>query len=448
MNIIIVGAGEIGKYLTEELSRQQHNISVIEQESHLAMELEQAVDAKVILGDGSKASTLIEANVESCELFIALTNDNTVNIVSCSMAKKMGVKEVLCRMHPRLQSEEWLFDYRGHFGLDHLFSSEKLSSLELAKYIRNPDALAVEELASGKIELQQLRVSAKSDAIGKTLAEVKFPDQTRVALLARKGESFIPKADTIIMERDVITVFGDPKRLRELSKRVIHNQREVKDLRIAIFGGGEYGFALAQMLEAWGCKIRVFEEREERCEFLSNQLQTSTIIHADATMMDELKDEQIGEADFFVAASESDEDNVMSCVQAHHLGAGKCLTLIHRADYARTISRMGRNLGIRAAVSPREATRRDIERFLTDDQFHIVRSYSDNDVIEIVIPKGSKADGKTVEEIDWPEECVLIGLVHKTEAQVPGSQDVLACGDIIYAMVSKDSRKKFVKLLK
>ncbi len=448
MNIIIVGAGEIGKYLAEELSRQQHSISVIEQDSHLAMELEQAVDAKVILGDGSKASTLVEANVESCELFIALTNDNTVNIVSCSMAKSMGVKEVLCRMHPRLQSEEWLFDYRGHFGLDHLFSTEKLSSLELSKYIRNPDALAVEELASGKIELQQLRISSKSEVVGKTLQDVKFPDKTRVALIGRKGESLIPTADTIILERDIITVFGEPKKLRELSKRVIHNQREVKDLRIAIFGGGEYGFALAQMLEAWGCKIRVFEEREERCQFLSEQLQTSTIIHADATMMEELKDEQIGEADFFVATSISDEDNVMSCLQAHDLGAKKCLTLIHRADYARTISRMGRNLGIRAAVSPREATRRDIERFLTDDQFHIVKSYSDNDVIEMVVREDSPVDGMKISEVEWPPECVLIGLVHKTEAAVPGPDDLIAAGDIIYAMVSKDSRKKFVKLLK
>ena len=165
-------------------------------------------------------------------------------------------------------------------------------------------------------------------------------------------------------------------------------------------------------------------------------------------MLDELRDEQIGEVDFFVATSVSDEDNVMSCLQAHHLGARKCLTLIHRADYARTISRMGRNLGIRAAVSPREATRRDIERFLTDDQFHIVRSYSDNDVIEMVVREGAAVDGVPVSDVEWPPACVLIGLVHRTEAYVPGPKTVLNAGDILYAMVSKGGRKKFVKLLK
>ncbi len=448
MDIIIVGAGEIGRYLATELSSAQHSISVIEQDAQLAAELEQVVDAKVIHGDGSKASTLIEANVEQCKLFIALTNDNTVNLVSCSMAKSMGVNEVLCRMHPRLQREEWLFDYRGHFGIDHLFSSEKLSSLELAKYIRNPDALAVEELAGGKIELQQLRITPKSAAVGKTLRELKSPDKTRVALVTRSGEKFIPTADTVILEKDVLTFFGEPKKLSELSRKVIPNKREVKDLRVAIFGGGEYGFSLAQMLEAWGCKVRVFEEDEARCRFLAEELQSSTVIHADATMMEELQDEQIGEVDFFVATSTSDEDNVMSCLQAHQLGARKCLTLVHRADYARTISRTGRNLGIRAAVSPREATRRDIERFLTDDYFHVVKSYSGNEVIEMVVREGAEVTNQRIQSVEWPEEVVLVGIVRKTEAWVPGPEDQIMAGDIVYAMVSQVSRKKLVKLLK
>lgn len=448
MDIIIVGAGEIGRYLVTELSKQQHSICVIEQDANLAQELEQNVDAKVIRGDGSKASSLIEANVESCKLFIALTHDNTVNLVSCSMAKSMGVEEVLCRVHPGLQREEWLFDYRGHFGIEHLFSSEKLSSLELAKFIRNPNALAVEELAGGRIELQQLRINAKSDVVGKTLRELKPPEKTRVALVGRKGKHIIPSADTIILEGDILTVFGDPKKLREFSKRIIQNQRDIKDLRVAIFGGGEYGFVLAQMLEAWGCKVRIFEEDEDRCRFLSEELQKTTIIHADATMFEELQEEQIGEVDFFVATSGSDEDNVMSCLQAHQLGAKKCLTLIHRADYAKTISKMGRNLGIRAAVSPREATRRDIERFITEDQFHVVKSYSGNEVIEMVVRETSAIIDQKVSEITWPEGCVLIGLVRKTEAWVPSSKDKIDKGDVVYAMVNEQSRKKFVKLLK
>ncbi len=448
MDIIIVGAGEIGRYLVTELSKEHHRISVIEQDTKLAQDLEQAVDAKVINGDGSKASTLIDANVERCKLFIALTNDNTVNLASCSMAKAMGVKEVICRVHPNLQREEWLFDYRGHYKIDHLFSSEKLSALELAKYIRNPEAITVEELAGGRIELQQLRISVKSEAVGKTLRELKSPDKTRVALVTRKGETFIPSADTMVNQGDMVTVFGDPKKLKDFSKKLIQTGREIKDLRIAIFGGGEYGFALAQMLESWGCKIRVFEKAEERCQFLSEELQNSTIIHADATMIEELQDEQIGEVDFFVATSTSDEDNVMSCLQAYQLGAKKCLSLIHRADYAKTISSMGRNLGIRAAVSPREATRKDIERFLTEDQFHVVKSYSGNEVIEITVKEDSKADGKKISEIEWPAECVLVGLMRKTNAWVPSSKDSIEAGDLVYAMVSMESRRKFVKLLK
>lgn len=448
MEIIIVGAGEIGRYLVTELSQEHHRICVIEQDAELARELDQAVDAKVVTGDGSKASTLIDANVEACKLFIALTNDNTVNLVSCSIAKAMGVKEVLCRVHPKLQREEWLFDYRGNFGIDHLFSSEKLSSLELAKYIRNPDAIAVEELASGRIELQQLRISVHSEVAGKTLRDLKAPEKLRVALVTRKGEDFVPTADTMIEAGDTVTIIGEPKKLRDFSYKYIVKKKAEKDIRVAIFGGGEYGFSLAQMLETWGYRVRVFEEEEERCHFLSEELQKSTIIHADATMLEVLQEEQIGEVDFFVATSPSDEDNVMSCLQAHQLGAKKCLTLIHRADYARTISKMGRNLGIRSAVSPREATRRDIERFITEDYFHTVKEYSENVVIEMLIRERAAVDGKTIGEVDWPTGCVIVGLVRKTEAWVPGAGDQLHSGDLIYAMVSHQSQKKFVKLLK
>jgi len=242
-------------------------------------------------------------------------------------------------------------------------------------------------------------------------------------------------------------VVGEPKRLVELTKMVVPEQKEVKDLRVAIYGGGEYGFALAQVLTGWGVKVRVFETNEDRCRFLSEELPTATILHADATLMEELQDEQIEDADFFVATSPSDEDNVMSCLQATQLKVPKCLSLVHRADYARTISNSGRHLGIRAAVSPREATLRNIERFITDDQFHIVKSYADQDIIEVEVAQYSSVDGLLLKEIDWPPQCIVIAKLHKSVAKVPGPEDRLEAEDIIYAIVKNEHRKRFVKML-
>lgn len=447
MNIIIVGAGEIGRHLATELSREAHSIAVIERNSRLASELEKSIDAKVICGDGGSVHALAQANIGECELFLALTSDNTVNLMSASMAKAMGVKSVVSRVHPGLQREEWLFDFRGHFGIDHLFSSERLAAIELAKFIRNPDSIAVEELARGKIELQQVRVSGKSDAIGKSLRDIKVPERTRMAAVTREGDSYVPTAETELAAGDIVTIFGEPRRLRTLAERLQHGVGVKEDLRVVIFGGGEYGFALAQMLESWNCRVRIFEKDPQVCQELSDRLSETTVINADATVVAELEEEQVGEADFFVATSGSDEDNVMTCLQANNIGVKNCLTLIHRADYARAIGSSGRHFGVVAAVSPREATRRDIERYLTTRQYCVVKKFSAGEVIETDVTNDAAAVGKAVSEIEWPEGAVLVGLVRGLKAIVPGPADVVKAGDRIYAMVGPKVRKKFLKLL-
>jgi len=446
MNIIIVGAGEIGRHLANSLSQEAHSISVVEQDPRLAAELEQQIDAKVIDSDGTSVVALAEANLGECGLLLALTSSNTANLVSCSIAKEMGVPQVVCRVHPSLQREEWLFDFKGHFGIDHLFSSERLAALELAKFIRNPDSLVVEEIARGRIELQQVRVDEASRLTGRSLRELKLPERTRIAMISRRDEHFVPGADDELRGGDVVTIFGEPRRLRALAGRLQH-KGEGDALRVVIFGGGEYGFSLAQMLESWECRVRIFEQDETLCQQLVDKLSNTTVIHADATVIAELQEEQVGGVDFFVATSGSDEDNVMTCLQAHTLGAKNCLTLIHRADYAEAISASGRHFGIAAAVSPREATLREIERFITSDRFHRVKRLAGAEVIEMRVNKGSLVAGHTVAEVEWPPGCVLVGRMHGTHADVPGAGDQLQAGDLIYAVVSSKALKAFVKLL-
>ncbi|NNC88334.1 MAG: Trk system potassium transporter TrkA [Akkermansiaceae bacterium] len=447
MNIIIVGAGEIGRHLATELSREAHSIAVIERNPRLVAELEASIDAKVICADGSSVQALAQANIGECELFLALTSENTVNLMSASMAKAMGVAKVIGRVHPGLQREEWLFDFRGHFGLDHMFSSERLTAIELAKSIRNPESLAVEELARGKIEVQQVRISQDSEVAGESLRTMKWPERTRVAAITREGESFVPDAETTLTAGDIVTIFGEPRRLGTLAERLQKGGRNRDSHRIVIFGGGEYGFALAQMLESWDCRVRIFEKDVKLCQMLTERLSETTVINADATVVAELEEEQVGEADFFVATSDSDEDNVMTCLQAHNIGAKNCLTIIHRADYAHAISASGRHFGIVAAVSPREATRGDIERFLTTEPYHVAARLSAGEVIETEIATESKAAGNKVAEVAWPAGCVLVGLVRGLQAIVPGPDDVLHAGDRIFAMVGPKVRKKFLKFV-
>ncbi len=447
MNIIIVGAGEIGRHLASCLAKEAHRISLIEADKALAEELQAVLDAKVLHGDGTSVSDLADADVGECELFLAMSSSNTTNMMSASMAKSMGVAKVVSRVHPSLQREEWLFDFRGHFGLDHIFSSERLAAIELAKFVRNPDSLVVEELARGRIELQQVQIEATSQVCCRPLRELNTPKGVRIAMISRGENTFVPNAETTIEVDDLVTIFGEPRKLRDFAKKLQGKRKDNHKLRVVIFGGNEYGFSLAQMLESIDCTVRVFERDPEICKGLADRLTNATIINGDATVVAELEEEQIGEADFFISTSVDDEDNVMSCLQAHTLGVKNCLTLIHRADYALAISASGHHFGIRAAVSPREATRREIQRFITTDSYHILKTFEDVELIELRVGKGSLASGHMVKEIQWPPGVVLVGKLRGLHADVPGPEEVLLAGDHLYATVAKDARKAFFKLL-
>lgn len=447
MNIIVVGAGEIGRYMAMSLSEDAHSITVIESDEEVASDLERLIDGRVLQGDGTSVNMLLEAGAPEAELFMALTADNNVNLVACSMAKKLGAAKVVSRVHPGLQREEWLFDSRAHFGIDYLFSSERLAAVELSKFIRNPDSLIVEELARGHIELQQVRLSTTSDARGKTLRELDFPARVRVGAITRAGKSLIPSAEETLKAGDVVTLFGEPKPLHDVILRLGRGNGKETPANVAIFGGGEYGFSLAETLEGWNSRVRIFEADEKRCAELQERLSSTTVLNINATSVSELKEENIDEVDFFVATTDVDEDNVMTCLQAKNLGAKHCLTLIHRADYADAIMGFGERVGIMAAVSPREATRHDLMRLVTSDRFHLVKRLDAGELIEAVVVEGSAADGKQVQDVKWPDGCILAALLHGVRAVTPAANDQIVAGDHLYAIVTGKAKKKFLKLI-
>lgn len=446
MNIIIVGAGEIGTHIALSLAQENHSIVVIEASDAVAGALNQRIDARVMVADGTSINTLIDAGAPDCDLFMTLTSDNNINIVSASVAKKLGAKKTIARVHPGVQRESLFLDYGEHFGIDYLFSSERLAAVELAKYVRNPESAMIEEIARGYVEVQRVRVSADYKNCGEALCDIKLPARVRVGAITRSGKTIIPTADETLRPGDLATLFGEPARLNETVLQLQNRKGKGQEANIVIFGGGEYGFSLAQTLESWNCRIRIVEENRDRCQELSDQLTNVTILNTDATSIAEMREEQIGDADFFIAVTAVDEDNVMTCLQAHSLGTKYCLPLVHRADYADTMTSFGEKLGILAAVSPREATRRDLSRFITSDRFHLLKKLEGVELIETAVTEDSTIVGKTVRSIKWPNDCVLVALLHGTEGRVPAADDEIAAGDNLYALVAAKAKKAFLKL--
>lgn len=447
MNIIILGAGEIGFYMAQQLSSQEHNICIIDTDESVAAEVNEKLDARVVEGNGSSVTTLEEAGVADCDVFLGLSSSDNTNLVAASLAKSLGAKRSIARVHSDVQKDQWLFDFRAHFNVDYLFSSERLAAVELAKYIRNPDCLIVEEVARGRIEIQQMPIISQSEAIGKTLRSLNLPPRVRVGSIQRGGRAIVPDGAEILCADDIVTLFGSPRTLQEVAS--IFRGQSNNELRVVIFGGGEYGIALAQMLDGGRFRTRIFEKSAKRCAYLASVLQRTTVIHADATSLRQLKEEQVGDADFFVGATLDDEDNVMTCLQANDLGVKHCVTLIHRADYADAITRVGNKLGIVGAVSPRVATSKDLMRFVTDDEFStLIRLQGGVDVIEFIVAADSPLAGKVIHDVTWPKDSGLVSLTHGSQAAVPKGDDTIQAGDSVVAMVGKDSIQAFRKLIR
>jgi trk system potassium uptake protein len=449
MKIIIIGAGEVGQHLSAILSDSQHDVTVIERSPDLAARLDEELDVRVICGNGSYAGTLVKAGVEKCDFFLAMTSDDRTNLISSSLAKALGKETTtITRIHDQTYNDNSILNYQSHFGIDHLLNPEALSAVELAKAIRNPGRVAVENFARGQIEVQQFRVTPKARVIGKTLADLRLDPRIRIGYVQSGDQQEVAHAGTVLNEGDVVTVFGVPQVLFD-QKSNFNPDTETDTIRVVIYGGGETGIALIRLLTHPRFRVRVLEKDTAQCQILAQTFPRVTVIHGDATSLRLMEEEQIGSADYFVACTKDDEANVMTCLQASKLGAKHTLLLINRADYIDVLERLKETLGLEIVVSPRLATANEVMRYTSRAPYVEVAQlpHKAGHIIEVKVQPKSLADGKMLREIKWPKNCVVVALLHKSEAKVPGASDIMAGGDRLVVIIRQDQIPELLKVL-
>lgn len=450
MKIIIIGAGEVGQHLSAILSDSQHDVTMIERIPELAARLDEELDVRVMTGNGSHAGTLVKAGIKDCDFFLAMTSDDRTNLIASSLAKVLGEKTTtITRIHDQTYNDNSILNYQVHFGIDHLINPEALSAVELAKAIRNPGRVAVENFARGQVEVQQFKVHRKARVVGKTLSDLCLDSRIRIGYVQSGDRQEVAHADTILAEGDLVTVFGEPQVLYE-QKTNFNPDLESEPVRVVIYGGGETGIALIRLLTHPRFRVRVLESDANQCENLAEMFPRVTVIHGDATSLRLMEEEQIGSTDYFVACTKDDEANVMTCLQASELGAKHPLLLINRADYIDVLDRLKGTLGLELVVSPRLATANEVMRYTSQATYvDLARLPHDGGhIIEIKIYPKSPSDGKMMREIKWPRNCVVVALLHKSEAKVPGANDLVSGGDRLVVLVKQALIPELMKLLR
>lgn len=447
MKIVIVGAGEVGSYLCGLLSGKAHDVTVIESNEATAQRVDELIDVKVLTGNGSSAETLVKAGVRECHFFLAMTSEDRTNLVASSLAKVLGAQVTITRVHDQTYSDNSFVNYQLHFGIDHMINPEGLCAVELAKSIRNPGRVAVEYFARGQIEAQQVTVTQRSRLTGFKLSDLRMED-VRIGYINRRQKIEVPTAETILEAGDRVTLFGPPDVLTKIKKKFDPESKAVP-VRVALFGGGETAVALARLLTNPRYKIRIIEKDSAICRNLAEKFSHVTVINGDATSLRLLEEEQIGSAEYFVASTKDDEDNIMTGLQASKLGAAHVQLVINKTDYEDVLDGLKSSLGVEMMVSPRVTTAREVLRYLSTDPMLELATLPDGvgKVLEIQLGHNNRFAGQPLRNIPLPKGCVIVALLHKFQAKVPGANDIILGGDRIVLITKEGNIKELLGLI-
>ena len=219
--------------------------------------------------------------------------------------------------------------------------------------------------------------------------------------------------------------------------------------RVTILGASETGIVLSRILNNSRFKVRFIEKSAKLCEALANEFPDASVIKGDGTSLKLLEEEQIGNSDYFVACTKDDEDNIMTCVQAKRLGVKHAQLVINKPDYEPVINEIKSTLGIEVAVSPRNATVRELLRYISVEKYTELATLPGEEakIIEVLIPNDFRHTNRKIKEIPWPKRCTIIGLLHKFRASVPTPEDVVLPGDRIVTIIMNDKINDLLNLL-
>ena len=446
MKIIVAGAGDVGHYLCQVLSEDGHAVTLIESEDSTADEVEERLDVRVVRGNGASALCLSKAGVGSCDFFMAMTAHDQLNIVACSLAASLGAGTTVARVHDQVYADSSTVNYQKHFNIGVLINPEALTAVELAKHVRNPERMAFEDFARGAIELQEMEISPDAKAAGVALKDLSLDPGIRIGYVERGGELIVPRADTVLRAGDKATVIGTPETL--LKCRKIFSSISPNSRRIVIYGATETAVSVIRRLSDRRFKIRVIEPDMGKCRDLAEAFPNVTVINGSATSLRLLEEEQIGDADYFMACTKDDEENVMTCLQAKKLGVAHVELVINKPDYEQVLQNISGFLNFESIVSPRRVTVSEIKKLVTDKDYSVIGSLRGGSIefVELKVGANSPAAGRPLRDLRLPPACIIAAIVNGTGSKVPGASDSVSAGDRLIVILEKRMAPEVVEM--
>lgn len=372
MNIIIVGDGKVGYTLADYLSKDGHDVTIVDNNRKALLKASETLDVMCVMGSGANVRTLLEAGAENADIVIAATTGDETNMVCCLMAKQLGAGYAIARVRDPDYTES-LTLLLNKLDIDQVINPERAAALEISRLLRFPFALNVESFAHGRVEMVEFRVDEENQVVGIPLAKLHshFP-HIQFSAVQRDSEAIIPDGQFEICAGDHVYVTGDRASVTKFFKQLGKDTHRVKSAML--IGGGHISYYLARAIAGMGVKLKIIEINEEKGRSLSERLDEVTIIHGDGTDVELLEEENVRDTGALICLTNRDEENLITGLYGVRAGVRKVIVKVNRLN---TIDVLG-DMGIGSVVSPKLAATHDILRSVR------ALSQSQNSVIEKV----------------------------------------------------------------
>lgn len=436
MNIVILGAGSIGTHLAASLSQEEHNVIVIDQNQKKLERISSRADVATCLGSGTDWQLLEDLLDQSPHLFIALTDEDEVNLAACTLAKNLGYPKTVARLRQNSYLNRSRLDFGRLFFVDHFISANVIVAHDIFKCLINPGSLTVENFAHGAVQMRTIIVPSEWEGKRRNLSQLHLPENLLVGLIRRSFEDqekiIFPRGGDFILPGDEITVIGETKVMLQLHKTFNLSQKAIKSVVIA--GGSDVTLHLARILEEQGISVKIIEKDEELCKDLADALPKTTILNQDATDLQFLNSEKICYTDAFVACTPCNETNILCAALAKQAGCDEVIALVSDASYAPLL----RRLGIFYTISERVSIANRIRSIVHADSVLSVTSLYDNQakILEIKISADSEIVGIPISDLSstLPQDFLIALIENRGKIMIAKGNNILSPGDTVIVL--------------
>ncbi len=451
LNIIIVGCGKVGTTLVEQLTREGHDITIIDRSPQLVQQLIDKYDVMGIVGNGASYSVQMEAGIEDSDLLIAVTESDELNLLCCTIAKRVGDCAAIARVRTPDYSTEVGY-LREKLELAMIINPELEAANEVARILYLPTALEVNSFAHGQAELIKFQVPDGNMLDGITIAHLGRTISHNVLFCAieRDGKVYIPSGDFLISKGDIISFVASRKSAKTFLERIGFKTNHVKSTMI--IGGGKAAYYLARQLLRMGISVKIIEIDKARCEELSILLPKAVIINGDGTNEGLLKEEGIEYTESFVPLTGIDEENILLTLHARQVSHAKVITKINRITFKGVIS--GLNLG--SVVYPRYITSETIIAYVRakqnsmDSNIETLYHMFDHRVeaIEFRVDEPSAVTNIPLVELPLKKDLLLSFINRNGRIIIPTGRDSIQIGDTVMIVTTHTGFNDILDILR